>query len=200
MFVIRDGLDAILIGMFFFGLLLVLVSLLVGAADLSLHHGGADGDVLPFSLLALLVTVSWFGGLAYLLRRAADWPLPIALPLAAVAAVAVGALVQRAIRAVGRLGSPALDPERFRLPGVIGHVSTTIRPGGTGEVLYEQGGVRHVVAARAASPNGLARGTEVVVLRVEHGTAIVDVFDPFDAIEQRRDAEPGRAAQRPSDR
>jgi membrane protein implicated in regulation of membrane protease activity len=200
MFTIRDSVDAILAGLFLFGLLLTLVSLLFGAADLGLHHGGSDGDVVPFSLIALLVTLTWLGGLGFLLRRAADWPLPLALLAAVVAAVAVGALVQRAIRALSRLGGPALEPERYRLPGVIGRVSSTIRPGGTGEVLYEQGGVRHVVAARAASPNGLAKGVEVVVLRVDRGTAIVDLFDPFDALGEPAATEPSRARQRPSDR
>lgn len=199
MVTIRDVADAIFAGMFLFGLLLILVSLLFGAADLGLHHGGSNGDVLPFSLIALLVIVTWVGGLGFLLRRGAGLPLPIALVVAVVVAVAVGGLVQRAIRGLGRLGGASLQPEDFRLPGVIGRVSSTIRPGGTGEVLYEQGGVRHVVAARAASPNGLARGTEVVVLRIEQGTAIVDVFDPFDALGEAAAAEPRRPSPRPSD-
>ncbi|HEX5499259.1 MAG TPA: hypothetical protein VFX03_08535 [Thermomicrobiales bacterium] len=200
MFTIRDAIDAVLVGLFLFGLLLTLVTLLFGAADLGLHHGGSDGDVVPFSLVALLVMLTWLGGLGFLLRRGADWPLPLALVAAAVVAVAIGGLVQRAIRALGRLGGAALQPKDFRLPGVIGRVSSTIRPGGTGEVLYEQGGVRHVVAARAASPNGLARGAEVVVLRVDRGTAIVDLFDPLDALADPGDAEPAAARQRPSDR
>ncbi|HET7093307.1 MAG TPA: hypothetical protein VFI22_07515, partial [Thermomicrobiales bacterium] len=104
MFTIRDAIDAVLVGMFLFGLLLTLVALLFGAADLGLHHGGSDGDVLPFSLVALLVMLTWLGGLGFLLRRGADWPLPLALVAAAVVAVAIGGLVQRAIRALGRLG------------------------------------------------------------------------------------------------
>ncbi len=200
MFAIQDAIDAILAGMFLFGLLLTLISLLSGAAHLGihLHHGDADGEVLPFSLVALLVGLTWLGGVGYLLRRAAGWPAFVALLVAAGAAVAVGALVQRAIRALSRNASAAMNPADYRLPGVIGQVSSSIRPGGTGEVLYEQGGVRHVVAARAAAAEGLPRGTEVVVLRVDRGTAIVDVFDPFDALERQSGApenqEPDQAA------
>jgi hypothetical protein len=40
------------------------------------------------------------------------------------------------------------------------------------------------VAARAASAEALPRGTEVLVLRVEQGIALVESFDPFAELDQ----------------
>jgi hypothetical protein len=44
--VARDAADAVLLGLFFFGLLLTLTTLLLGVADLGMHHfhAGGDGD------------------------------------------------------------------------------------------------------------------------------------------------------------
>ena len=178
---IRDAADAVLLGLFFFGLLLTLATLLLGAADLGIHHFHADGDSGPLhaSLGTIMVFLTWLGGVGFVLRRAVDLPFLVALPVAAVAGVGIAALVQRAI---GRLSDPTgsvLAPEDYRLPGTLGRVSSSIRAGGTGEVIYEQGGVRQVVAARAANAKALPRGTEVVVLRIERGIATVEVFDAF---------------------
>jgi membrane protein implicated in regulation of membrane protease activity len=123
----------------------------------------------------------------YVLRRAADWPLIIALPVAVVLGVFVAAAVQRVVVKLSDPTGSVLDPEQFRLPGTLGHVSSSIRSGGTGEVIYEQGGARHVVAARAADERALPRGTEVVILRTDRGIATVEVFDPFGSLDDGRE-------------
>jgi membrane protein implicated in regulation of membrane protease activity len=178
---IRDAADAVLLGLFFFGLLLTLATLLLGAADLGIHHFHADGDSGPLhaGLGTVMVFLTWLGGVGFVLRRALEAPLLVSLPIAAVAGVGIAALVQRAI---GRLSDPTgsvLVPEDYRLPGTIVRVSSSIHAGGTGEVIYEQGGVRQVVAARASSDEALPRGTEVIILRIDRGIAIVEVFDDF---------------------
>jgi membrane protein implicated in regulation of membrane protease activity len=188
---IRDIADGVLLGLFFFGLILTVASVVLGFADLGGHHdAGHDGGFLPISLGALLVFLTWTGGVTYILRRAADWPLLLALPLAALVGFAVAMVVQRAI---GKLSDPTgsvLNPEDYRLPGTIGRISSPIRAGGTGEVIFEQGGVRQVAAARSAGKQGLPRGAEVVVLRIDKGTAIVELFDPFAQLEAAGESEP----------
>jgi membrane protein implicated in regulation of membrane protease activity len=177
---VRDAADAILLGLFLFGLLLSAATLLLGVADLGMHHGQADdGGLLPTSLGALLVFLSWLGGAGFVLRRAADWPLIAALPFAALLGLGVAAAMQWSVRKLSNPAGSVLEPEEYRLPGTLGHVSSSIRAGGTGEVVYEQGGVRHVVAARASGAQALPRGTEVVVLSVNEGIATVEVFDAF---------------------
>jgi membrane protein implicated in regulation of membrane protease activity len=187
----RDAADAVLLGLFLFGLLLTLASLLLGVAGLGMHHVHADGDGGPLhaSLGAVLVFLAWLGGVGFVLRRAIDLPLLVALPVAAVAGVAIAALLQRAIGRLSDSAGSVLDPEQYRMPGTIGRVSSSIRAGGTGEVIYEQGGVRQVVAARAANAEALPRGTEVVVLRIERGIATVEVFDAFAQLDDGEEAE-----------
>jgi membrane protein implicated in regulation of membrane protease activity len=187
---VRDPADAVLLGLFLFGLLLTGATLLLGIADLGVHHAHADDTgPLPVSPGAFLVFLSWLGGVGYVLRRAADWPLIAALPVAALLGIGVAAVVQRAVRKLSNPEGSVLKPEQYRLPGTLGRVSSSIRAGGTGEVIYEQGGVRQVVAARAAGAQELQRGTEVIVLSVDRGIATVQVFDPFGILDDAGDTE-----------
>jgi membrane protein implicated in regulation of membrane protease activity len=187
---VRDPADAVLLGLFLFGLLLTAASLLLGIADLGVHHAHADDTgPLPVSPGAFLVFLSWLGGVAFVLRRAADWPLIAALPVAALLGIGVASVVQRALKKLSNPEGSVLKPEHYRLPGTLGRVSSSIRAGGTGEVIYEQGGVRQVVAARASGAEELPRGTEVVVLSVDRGIATVEVFDPFGILDDGGETE-----------
>ena len=187
---VRDPADAVLLGLFLFGLLLTGATLLLGVADLGVHHAHADDTgPLPVSPGAFLVFLSWLGGVSFVLRRAADWPLLAALPVAALLGIGVAAVVQRAVRKLSNTEGSVLEPEHYRLPGTIGRVSSSIRAGGTGEVIYEQAGVRQVVAARASGAQELQRGTEVLVLSVDNGIATVQVFDPFATLDEAGDTE-----------
>src|SRR5829696_9230376 len=95
---VRDAADAVLLGLFLFGLLLSAAALLLGVADVGVHHGHADdGVLLPTSLGALLVFLSWLGGAGFVLSRGAGWPLIAALPFAALLGLGVGAMVQWAV-------------------------------------------------------------------------------------------------------
>lgn len=176
---VRDALDAVLLGCFLFGLLLAAASFALGTAELGF---GGDGDGagdhawLPVNLGALLVTVAWFGGLGYLLRGA-RWPVALALVAAAAAGLALGSLVQRAIRALGGTSAGEIRAEDDRLPGTIGRVTSPIRAGGIGEVVYELRGVRQVTAARGHDGAALPKGAEVVVVTVAKGVAAVVPFD-----------------------
>ncbi len=198
MLVIGDALDAFYLGSFLFGLLFSAFSHLLGVAHVGAHlpktfhghgfgshgaspdgHGGghrglsgraAGGLVNPASILAF---VSWFGGVGYQARHALGLvtPASIACGLAggSVAAVVVWWFLVKVILPQDR----ALDPEDYRLPGTAARVSSTIRPGGTGEIVFEQAGVRQASAARAADGTGLARGASVVIVEHERGVALV---------------------------
>ena len=185
---VRDVVDAALLGLFLFGLLLTVATLVLGAADLGVHHGHPDNaGPLHASLVAILVFLTWLGGVGFVLRRAADWPLLAALPIAAILGVGVGAVVQLAVRKLSNSAGSVLEPEQFRLPGTLGRVTSSIRPDGTGEVIYEQGGVRHAVAARSSGKQALPRGTEIVILRFDRGVATVEAFDAFWSSDDGRD-------------
>jgi ribosomal protein L35 len=67
----------------------------------------------------------------------------------------------------------ALDPADYDRVGVLGRVGSAIRNGGTGEIIFSQAGTRHTCGARSEDGKALARGTEVIVTRYEHGIAYV---------------------------
>ncbi len=67
----------------------------------------------------------------------------------------------------------ALDPADYDRVGVLGRISSPIREGGTGEIIFSQAGTRQTCGARSENGEALPRGTEVIVTRYEHGIAYV---------------------------
>jgi hypothetical protein len=63
--------------------------------------------------------------------------------------------------------------------GVLGRVSSTIRPSGTGEMMFSQMGSRRAAAARSESGAEISKGSEVVVTRYERGIAYVRPWEEF---------------------
>lgn len=182
MFLVDGLLDAIFLGCFLFGLLLSLVSLVFGDIDLLPDFGdGGDGGgwFAAFNLSSLLAFVAWFGGVGILARQGAGWPAAVSIFVAVVGGVAGAAVIGWFMARVIAPNDQALDPDDFRMPGTIGRLSSSIRAGGTGEVVYEQGGTRQVAAARASGGRAIPRGTEVVVVRSEAGVVLVEPADVF---------------------
>ena len=189
-------------GCFAFGLLFTVTTFLLGAfGGTELHfgthnllggltgsHGPAQGHgshghgtnhVSPFSLSTLSAFLTWFGGAGYLLSRYS--PLTtLASTLAALACGAVGGALFFA--AVAKYIVPRLtvmNPDDFRVQGVVARVTSAIQPSGIGEIVYTLGGTRHSDGARSASEQLIERGTQVVVLRIEKGIAYVEPWATF---------------------
>ena len=138
---VNDWLDAVLLGCFFFGLLLSVSLLFIGDGgvlpDLGAEADGDGGGLIQINLSVILAFVAWFGGVGFLARNAGGWPLPLAL-VVAVAGGVLGAFV--AGRLTAAFVSPkaaVLDPADYRLPGTIARVTSSIRENGVGEVVYE---------------------------------------------------------------
>ena len=70
-----------------------------------------------------------------------------------------------------------LDPADYDRVGVLGRIISPIRAGGTGEIIFSQEGTRHTCGARSEAGEALAKETEVVVTRYEHGIAYVRRWD-----------------------
>lgn len=187
------------VGCFAFGLLFTVVTFLLGGLGGTPSHGVAHGlfsgltgshasthahgtsanQVSPFSLSTLSAFLTWFGAAGYLLTRYS--------PLAALA-VTLSALVFGIIggalffTAVARYIVPrltVLNPEDFRVQGAVARVTSTIQPGGIGEIVYALGGTRHADGARSESGALIERGTQVVILRIEKGIAYVEPWATF---------------------
>jgi hypothetical protein len=67
----------------------------------------------------------------------------------------------------------SLDPADFVMTGVLGRVSSPIREGGTGEIIYSQGGTRRSCGARSDTIQTIPTDTDVIVTRFEDGIAYV---------------------------
>lgn len=166
---------------FLVGLLLTLVSALLGAVDGGLGeidvpdgtHGayGKAVTVSPVNFQTIVAFTMCFGGAGYLMeRKTTSLPLVIA---ASVAAGLAGAwLIWSFLRLLVR-GETPMPVGHDKLVGVKGRLSIPIREDGTGEMIYSLNGVRQVCAARSASGVALHKGDEVVVLRHERGIAYV---------------------------
>ena len=70
-----------------------------------------------------------------------------------------------------------LDPADYEMVGVLGRVSSPIRAGGTGELIYARDGGRRASPARSDDDSPIPRDTEVVVTRFEKGVAYVRRWD-----------------------
>lgn len=191
MFPINDALDAILLGTFLFGLLFTVGSLLLGIADVGADSGHGDHSVGDhglaslFNVSSLLAFVTWFGGVGYLVRNGLGWHWSVALLLAVVGGIIAARVAFWFIRTLLRSPDEYLDPKDYDRVGVLARVTSSIRSGGVGEIVWEQRGTRMVTSARASDGEPIGRGTEVLILKVERGMAVVQ---PFESLMNGKDA------------
>ena len=137
------------------------------------HHGAAAHNAAahapaapsPINFSTAMAFLAWFGGAGYLLTRYSEvWPL-VALLIAAAAGWSGAALVFWFMAKVVWSPNENLDPDDFDLVGLLGTVSSPIRSGGTGEILFQQAGTRRVAGARSETGDPIAKGVEVVITR-----------------------------------
>ncbi len=145
-----------------------------GHAGHSAHFADAPS---PFNFATATAFLAWFGGAGYLLTRYGDlWP-PVALLLAILVGSAGASLVFWFMARV--LWSPHenLDPDDYDVVGLLGVVSSPIRAGGTGEILFAQAGARRVAGARSEDGHAIDKGVEVVITRHEKGLVYLSADD-----------------------
>ena len=153
-----------------------------GHAAHSAHLASAPS---PFNVATVTAFLAWFGGAGYLLTRYGDlWP-PLGLLLAIAVGSAGASLVFWFMAKV--LWSPHenLDPDDYELVGLLGVVSSPIRAGGTGEILFRQAGARRAAGARSDDGEAIEKGVEVVVTRHEKGLVYVRTWAELAAEEAR---------------
>jgi membrane protein implicated in regulation of membrane protease activity len=139
------------------------------------HAAGANGgsvQVSPFNFLTLTIFLAWFGGTGYLLTRYSTVWFLLGLAVAMLSGIGGAALIFAFLKAL-MSREHAMDPADYEMAGVLGKVTSPIRAGGTGEIVYSQGGTRHAAGARSEDSSAIAKGSEVVVTRYEGGIAYV---------------------------
>jgi predicted Ser/Thr protein kinase/membrane protein implicated in regulation of membrane protease activity len=181
---------------FLVGFILSMLSALTGSSHvhlphLDLHHGvphvhvghahGGGQSVVSFINFGTIAAfLAWFGGTGYLLTEYSALWFVTALAVSVFSGVGGAALVFWFLAKVLVAHERPLDPEDYRMVGVLGTVSSTVRAGGTGEMIFTQEGVRRGAAARSEDGSELAVGTEVVVARYENAIAYVKRWDEVD--------------------
>ena len=173
---------------FLVGFGLSALSFLAGSVHLHLphlhfHHGihvGRSGggrmgrssiSFVNFGTMAAFLT--WFGGIGYILVHVyAVWYL-LALGIASVSGIGGASVVFWFLAKVLMGREAPLDPADYDMVGMLGKLSISIRPGGTGEIIYSQEGTRRVAGARSEQGVAIPKGAEVMVTRYERGIAYV---------------------------
>jgi membrane protein implicated in regulation of membrane protease activity len=143
-----------------------------GHAAHGAHSGQADADLSPINFATVTAFLAWFGGTGYILTRYSTLWFLVALGLACLLGLAGAAVVFWFFSKLMRT-EHVMDPADYDMVGVLGRVTSGIREGGTGEIVYVQGGTRHAVGARSEDGPGIAKEEEVVVTRYEKGIAYV---------------------------
>lgn len=132
--------------------------------------GGHFTFINPMTFAAFL---TWFGGTGYLLEHLKHIWVFAGLVLSMGAGLAGAGVVFWFVAKVLMANERALDPLDYEMVGVLGKISSSIRSGGTGEIIFSQEGIRRPCAARCETEESLPKGVEVVVTRYERGVAYV---------------------------
>ena len=183
---------------FLVGFSLSIVSLLAGAVHLHLpfkwhlpvhggHHGGGAGTargghgahISWFNASSILAFLAWFGGTGYILTKHSSLVALASLSLAVAAGLAAGWAVFRFMARLVKNSDAQMNDWDYRQEGTVGSVSISIRPDGTGEIIFEQQGARRSAGARSEDGSAIGKGVEIVISRYEKGIAYVRRWDEF---------------------
>lgn len=178
---------------FIVGFGLSLLSLLAGSIHLHLPHlhfhhgihlathghaaGGGVNELSWFNFGTIAAFLAWFGGTGYLLQHYYGVWFVVTLAVATVSGIGAAAMVFWFLARVLLAREAALDPADYDMTGVLGRLSIPIRQGGTGELIYSQGGTRRVAGARSEDGIAIPKGSEVMVTRYEKGIAYVRTWE-----------------------
>jgi membrane protein implicated in regulation of membrane protease activity len=189
---------------FLVGFLLSTVSFLLGTVHLHVPHihfhghfhapsaahghagGGSANDVSYFNFGTVSGFLAWFGGTGYLLARYSALSFFLALGISFMSGLGGAAIIFVFLAKVMAPHDKFLDPADYDMIGVLGTVTSRIRPEGTGEMIYSRDGARRAVAVRSEAGEEILKGCEVVVTRYEKGIAYVRRWEELtNAVETR---------------
>ena len=130
----------------------------------------------PFNFVTLTAFLAWFGGTGYLLTRYSTLWVGMGLMLSVFSGLLGGGIIFLFLSKVLMADEECMNAADYEMVGVLGRITSPIREGGTGEILYSQVGTRRVCGARSEDGSAIAKGTEVVVTRYEKGIAYVQLW------------------------
>jgi len=145
------------------------------------RQGGQTAEMPFFNFATVTAFLAWFGGSGYLLTRYSAFTVTVIMLIAVVVGLLGAAFIFLFLVKFLMKHDRELDPADFDRVGVLGRVISPIREGGTGEIIFSQAGTRQTCGARSESGDALAKDTEIVVTRYEHGIAYVRKWDEMSA-------------------
>jgi membrane protein implicated in regulation of membrane protease activity len=147
------------------------------AGHVAAGHGGSSAEMPFFNFATITAFLAWFGGSGYLLTRYSPLAVTVIMLIAVFVGMIGAAFIFWFVVKFLLKHDRELDPADFDRVGVLGHIISPIREGGTGEILFSQAGTRHTCGARSENGEALSKGTEVIVTRYEHGIVYVRKWD-----------------------
>jgi hypothetical protein len=145
----------------------------------------AHSSISPFNFVTFTAFLAWFGGTGYLLTRFSTVWVGMGLLFSVLSGLAGGGIIFLFLSRVLMSDEENMDPADYEMVGVLGRVSSSIREGGTGEIVYSQVGTRRVCGARSDDGTAIAKGAEVVVTRHEKGIAYVRLWSEMSGEDER---------------
>ncbi len=142
--------------------------------------GGGQGPEahMPFFNFATLTAfLAWFGGTGYLLTRYSTLVVSLIMLISVIAGLVGATIIFWFVAKLLMKHDRWLDPADYDRVGMLGRVISTIRAGGTGEIIFSQEGTRVTCGARSESGEAMPRDTEVIITRYEKGIAYVRRWD-----------------------
>ena len=141
------------------------------------HANNGGAQVSPVNLFTIAMFLAWFGGTGYLLTRYSTIVFLVALLISIAVGTIGGTGIFLFMSRVLTSENENMDPSDYEMAGVLGRISSPIRAGGTGEIIYSQEGTRRTCGARSEDGRAIAKGEEVVVTRYEKGIAYVRLWE-----------------------
>jgi len=184
---------------FFVGFIFSVLSFLGGATHIHLparwhllfhgvHHAGgmagrgsmhARDGLSWFNAMTIMTFLAWFGGIGYLLSTHSRLVAMVALGIAVVSGLIAASMVFKFMARIVKVSDAQMLDWDYRIEGTVGTISSPIREDGTGEMIFEQRGVRKSVGARSEDGKPLSKGAEVAITRYENGIAYVKKWEEF---------------------
>ena len=137
------------------------------------NHPQGTATVPWWNAFSIMIFLCWFGAAGYLLTRYGTFVAGVVVGLAGICGVGGGAIIFLFLTRVLMPHEHELTADETEVVGAVGHVSSPIRPSGTGEIVYEQLGAFRSVPARSEDGAPISKQEEVFVVRYEKGIAYV---------------------------
>jgi membrane protein implicated in regulation of membrane protease activity len=142
----------------------------------------SGGPAVPWwNAFSIMIFLCWFGAAGFLLTKYGSFVAGVVVVLAALCGLAGGVIIFMFLTRVLMPHDRELTADETDVVGVVGRVSSPIRAGGTGAIVYQQMGATRSANARAEGGEELGKDEEVFVIRYERGIAYVRRWDDFEA-------------------